>query len=85
MAFYDFRDFHPDCPGGTELIGHGGRAFVVCRYCGVAGELEAISGKTDCSSIFLKRDKVTGKHPIRKLTGKLSSGHPAKVVQGGLE
>jgi len=84
MAFYDFRDFHPDCPGGTRLIEHGGRAFVVCGYCGVAGELEAISGKTDCASIFLKRDHVNGKHPARKLTGQMSKGHPAKVTQGEL-
>lgn len=84
MAFYDFRDFHSDCPGGRTLIGHGGRAFVVCGYCGVAGELEAIAGKTDCSSIYLKRDAQNGKHPARKLTGKMSQGHPAKVVQGEL-
>ena len=83
MAFYDFRDFHPNCPGEKTLVSHGGRAFVVCPFCQVAGELEAISAKVDCASIFLVRS-VDGKHPERALTGQLSKGHPAKVVQGRL-
>lgn len=60
----DFSAFHPG--HSKTVIPFGGHAMVICMTCGVAADLEAVSGKISAADAFLSDNKD------RTLIGKMS-------------
>ena len=63
---FDFSSFHPK--HNKVLVSRAGSVLVVCMDCGVAADLEAVSGKISSADAFLINIEE------RMLIGKMSAG-----------
>lgn len=70
MISYDYRGFHPNCPGVHVVSGPSGLC-VVCPDCRVAADMEGVSGKVSVADAC-KEGKGIQRQLIGKMTKEIS-------------